>query len=114
VYEGHAPIIRRCYAQRVNPFGVLKPEYVYRPRQLVRRLLDGRRVPGSFIDAPLPWGASIRVRTGDAIGDAVLQLGVLDLAVTEVFLRLAEAGETAIDAGANVGYMTALLAHRVH
>jgi FkbM family methyltransferase len=38
---------------------------------------------------------------------------VHELAVTETIYRLVRAGETAIDVGANLGYHTSLLAHRV-
>jgi FkbM family methyltransferase len=38
---------------------------------------------------------------------------VIDLAVTEALWRLAQERETAVDVGANIGYMTSLLARRV-
>jgi FkbM family methyltransferase len=53
------------------------------------------------------------VSTRDDIGLAVLHLGVFDLLVTETIFRLADAGETALDVGANIGYMTAILAAAV-
>jgi FkbM family methyltransferase len=60
----------------------------------------------------LPWGGSLDCWPGDAIGSALIRTGVYDLTVSEVLARLAAPGELAIDAGANVGYMTALLAWR--
>jgi protein-L-isoaspartate O-methyltransferase len=46
-------------------------------------------------------------------GKALLNQGVYDLAVFEEIWRLCDKGETALDIGANIGIMTALLAHRV-
>jgi FkbM family methyltransferase len=61
----------------------------------------------------MPWGWDIEVHTNEDLGKSILYLGVYDLVVSETIWRLAEAGETALDIGANVGYMTALLAKRV-
>jgi len=89
----------------------LKPWYVCRPRQLARRL-------GQFVSAPptglvpvtLPWGATVRVNPAETVGRAVWTTGVYDLAVCEVLWRLLPAGGAALDAGANVGVLTTLLA----
>lgn len=40
-------------------------------------------------------------------------MGVYDLCVTEALWRLIDPGETAIDVGANIGYMTSVMAKRV-
>jgi FkbM family methyltransferase len=96
----------------VNARALLKAEYLFRPSQVFRRILTGRR-NGEFTETVLPWGAPIRVRTNDAIGRVVLALGVFDLPVTETLLRLAEPGEVVADVGANLGCMTAALAQAV-
>src|SRR4051812_34318677 len=95
--------------------GWLKPEYLYRPRQGLRRLLRvfDRVSSGEFVVADLPWGMPLRVRPGEVHGAALLDLGVIDLAVTEVLWRLTDPGETAADVGANIGAMSAVLAARV-
>jgi FkbM family methyltransferase len=49
----------------------------------------------------------------DPIGRAVARTGVYDLVVAETLARLADPGETAVDAGANVGLMSNLLGHAV-
>jgi FkbM family methyltransferase len=93
---------------------VFLPHYMFRPIQLVRRI--ARRVRGSSADAvtvTMPWGASIRCRSRDAIGLSLQQLGVFELGVAETLWRLADPGELAVDVGGNVGQMTAILAHRV-
>jgi FkbM family methyltransferase len=47
------------------------------------------------------------------IGFSLWHLGIYDLVVSEVLWRLLDRGEHAIDVGANLGYMTSLLAARV-
>ena len=61
----------------------------------------------------LPWGATIRCRSRDAIGLSLQQLGVFELGVAETLWRLADPGELAVDVGGNIGQMTAIFAHRV-
>ena len=96
----------------MNALAFLKAEYLFRPVQVLRRILPGRP-HGDFAEAVLPWGAPIRVRQGDAIGQVILALGVFDLPVTEALLRLADPGEVVADVGANLGSMTAALAWAV-
>jgi FkbM family methyltransferase len=59
------------------------------------------------------WGHSLSVDTREMIGSSIARMGVHELAVTEVIYRLVRTGETAIDLGANLGYHTSLLAHRL-
>ena len=96
----------------MKPLGLLKAEYVFRPRQILRRLFASRP-RGEFAEAMLPWGVPVRFRTNDAIGRIIVTLGVHDLPVTEALMRLADPGEIAVDAGANIGCMTAALARAV-
>lgn len=97
-----------------NVGAVLAPWYRHRPRQLFRRLLRGSILPakGRHI-VTLPWGVPIRVNVGEAIGASIWYQGIHDLPVTEVIWRLLEPGDSAIDAGANIGYMSGLMAYRV-
>lgn len=85
---------------------LLKPEYVYRPGQILRRL----RPPSGVVT--LPWGLPIACDPAEEIGRAIHTLGVYDLPVTEALWRLTDPGDVAVDAGANIGYMTAVLAAR--
>jgi FkbM family methyltransferase len=91
-----------------------KPYYVWRPRQALRRFAPGAhdRSPDGIASIELPWGGPVYCWPGDAIGSALARTGVYDLTVSEVLARLTAPGEFAIDAGANIGYMTALLASR--
>jgi FkbM family methyltransferase len=60
----------------------------------------------------LPWGCPIEIDVGETIGRSIWTAGVYDLAVAEVLFRLADPRLLAIDAGANIGAMTGLLAAR--
>lgn len=92
-------------------FGIWKPEYIFRPSQLLRRLFLKRQL--GDIAVRLPWGKSIRVSTVDHVGSQIATLGVYDLVVTETLWRLCDLGETAIDVGANIGYTTFVMAERL-
>jgi FkbM family methyltransferase len=86
-----------------------KPYYAFRPSQLLRH---AKWSVASQRDAHvrLPWGLPIRARTDEAIGRAIARTGLYDLCTTETLFRLTDLGEVAIDAGANIGHMTSVLA----
>ncbi len=54
-------------------------------------------------------GAPITLWPDDYVGRCIRRLGFYDLCVSETLLRLTDPGDTVIDAGANVGAMTAVL-----
>ena len=56
------------------------------------------------------WGSQLYCWP-DSLGRAVARTGVYDLVVAETLARLCDPGETAVDAGANVGLMSNVLAH---
>jgi len=90
-----------------------KPEYIFRPSQIITRLRREYQKPRQFEELTLTWGAKIRFQASEIVGRALWTVGVADPTVTEVIWRLADDGETAVDVGANIGYMTSLLAARV-
>lgn len=90
-----------------------KPEYVFRPGQVLRAVRRDRSTPGRYEVVTLPWGVPLRIRPADNIGRAIWRAGVYDLALTESILRLADPGEVAVDVGANIGVMTAAMASAV-
>lgn len=92
---------------------LLKPEYVYRPKQLYLRVVRGFRSENGFEDLRLPWGTSIYVHHEHHVGRAIWHLGLYDLTVTEALWRLVDRDELAVDVGANIGYMTGIMAVRV-
>ena len=94
-------------------FGFLKPEYLYRPKLILRRLSIRLPPTTDFIIETLPWGMSIRANPNEELGRILLRLGIIDLAVTEMLWRLTDPGELAVDVGANIGYMTSVLAAKV-
>jgi FkbM family methyltransferase len=89
-----------------------KPEYIYRPRQALRRVYQAVRPQPPLVEVDLPWGLSISVRPSSVMGRAVWCMGVYDLPLTEAVWRLLDPGETAIDVGANHGYVTSIMAAR--
>ncbi len=91
-----------------HPF---KPEYLWRPSQILRRLSF---TPSRAVTAlSLPWGCTIRARSADDIGRSIATQGVYDLPLTEALTRLCDPGETALDLGANIGYASLVLARAV-
>ncbi|MEH2319941.1 FkbM family methyltransferase [Nostoc sp.] len=92
-----------------------KPEYFFRPSQIWQRIqrFTDKNVINNFESVILPWKAQIRIHPDDTIGRAIYMTGVYDLIVTEMLWRLIEQGEIAIDVGANIGYMTSIMAAKV-
>ncbi len=89
----------------------LKPWFLYRPRQLIRRCLRAAKPPAQAIQVvELPWGCPMELDIRETIGRSIWTAGVYDLAVVEVLTRLADPKRLAIDAGANIGAMTGALA----
>lgn len=87
------------------------PAYVWRPRQIGRRLAASRRGPGREL-VVLPWGDEIVVDPGESVGSGIARLGVHELRVSEAMWRLTERSDLALDVGANIGYYTSLLGRR--
>ncbi|MEN9572637.1 MAG: hypothetical protein RL514_492 [Verrucomicrobiota bacterium] len=94
----------------MNPLKLFtRPEYAFRPRQVLTRLLRFvTPVPESAV-VTLPWGDAVRVCPRETIGAEIWYCGVFDLPVAETLWRLLDADETALDVGANLGQMTSLL-----
>jgi len=92
-----------------HPF--LRPEYLWRPRQILRRLSF---TPSQNVtELALPWHCTINARSAEDIGRSIATQGVYDLPLTEALTRLADPGETALDLGANIGYASLVLARAV-
>jgi FkbM family methyltransferase len=77
--------------------------------QVVRRALVAFSPPFAGYQPLLTsWGIQVRADPTKAIGRSILMTGIYDLAVSEILVRLIKPGDTVIDAGSNVGYMTLL------
>lgn len=93
---------------------LIKPEYLYNPGQILRRLrLTDECIRRGECVARLRWGLDLRIDPRELIGNCIARLGVYDLAVSEALWRLVDPGESAIDAGSNIGYTASILARRV-
>lgn len=92
-----------------------QPQYVLRPRSMLRRLLRPRDSydARALATARLPWGLEITVQAGESVGYTIQTAGVFDISVSEAIYRLLDLGDVATDVGAHVGYMTGLMATRV-
>lgn len=93
--------------------GLGKPQYLFRPGILLRRLGREVRPVGAREVVRLPWGLHIEVITSDVVGMGLAHQGLSDIVTTEVLWRLTSPGDRTIDVGANIGYFTSLLAIRV-
>jgi hypothetical protein len=89
-----------------------KPEYLFRPQQIISRLQCGWRNQDRFVNVQLPWGLPIRVQPVEMIGRSICSYGVYDLVTTESIVRPLDVAEIAIDVGANIGYMSGVMAWR--
>jgi len=98
----------------MNILGLFKPEYFYQPKVALRRIIPfAKKETSEFVERELPWGMTISVRRLEEHEKMLSVLGVCDLIVTESLWRLTQPGELAVDLGANIGYMSSILAKRV-
>jgi FkbM family methyltransferase len=93
---------------------ILRPPYIFQPQQIVKRIWREMFWKSrQAVIVNLPWGIPITVDPREAIGYNIWSRGLYEVGVTETLWRLTGEGETAVDAGANVGYMTSILGVRV-
>jgi len=88
-----------------------KLEYFLRSKQIIHRLRIAffKSKFEEISEVTLPLGLRIKVHPHENIGHTIFKSGVFDLAVSEVLWRLIDEGETTIDVGANIGYMTSII-----
>lgn len=90
-----------------------KPEYFFRPHQALRRVYSAFAGPKAAMRVQLPWKQLLLVNPTETIGRSLCHMGVYDLVLTECLWRFATPGTKAADIGANIGYFSLLLSHRV-
>ncbi|MSO23344.1 MAG: FkbM family methyltransferase [Acidobacteria bacterium] len=89
------------------------PEYLHRPVQILRRLRRELNPPQQHETVRLPWGLELRIRLPELMSNSLWYKGIYDITCSETIWRLLDEGESALDVGANIGYMTSLMAARV-
>lgn len=93
-----------------------RPEYLLRPQQIYHRLLNPRdQVFTDSQKVTLPWGATLLIYpdTQEVIERSLWIVGIYDLSLSEALWRAIAPGEIVLDIGANIGYMTSLIAAKV-
>src|SRR5262245_57997944 len=88
--------------------GLQRPEYFFHPGQIWRRMR--RHAALAKDEVRLVWGLPIRVNPSCLIGTDILNLGLYDRIIPETICRLLDAGEWALDVGANIGQNTSIMA----
>jgi FkbM family methyltransferase len=90
-----------------------KPEYFFRPLQVLRRVRAALSEDPLSREIKMPWGDALVVNPNETIGRALYHTGVYDLVLSECLWRLCEGQMKVLDIGANIGYFSSLLASRV-
>lgn len=93
----------------MRPFkAIRRPEYLFNPRQIWRRLWRHSLCEGNAIQ--LAWGLPVEVDPISGVGLDIINIGVSDRVVAEAIWRLLDPGETAFDIGANIGQNASIMA----
>src|ERR1700694_2916484 len=95
----------------LNPLKLLsRPEYLFRQRQMIRRLKRIGKARPELLDVKLQWVAVVTIHTGEKIGAAIYYYGISDKVVSEAIWRLLDRSEVAVEIGANIGQNCSLMA----
>lgn len=94
-------------------WSLCKPEYVCRPGQAFRRVRRALAPRHRAHVVNLPWGLALGLAPRDMIARSILRNDVFDLVLSESVWRLLDPDELALDIGANIGYVTSIMAARV-
>lgn len=91
---------------------VSKPEYFFRPKQVLQRFRHLWRSPRAVETVELPWGAMVVVHMAENVGSDIFHYGIFDRIVPEAIWRLSDEGEMGVDIGANIGQNSSVMAIR--
>jgi FkbM family methyltransferase len=89
----------------------VKPEYVYQPRRLFGRLI--RRSDRASPTAVTAFGLPLDIMPDELISNSIRRKGIYDIVTAEAIFRLLDPKAHALDVGAHVGLMSAIMALRV-
>ena len=89
-----------------------RPEYLLRPGNLFRRVALRYLYRGKNVVVRLKNGCRIEVREGEFHGNQIINTRCHDAALSEFLWRLIRKGDTCVDVGANIGYVSLLMAAR--
>ena len=89
---------------------VRRPELIFRPLQIIKRVMWIFSKNTKTKKVALPWGMKINACPRDRIGSSILKTGTYDTVLLECLSRLINPGEIGLDIGANHGLMTSLMA----
>lgn len=89
-----------------------RPEYMFRPTQIVRRILFSIKAPCGVTWVKTHWKLPLIINVDELHGRAMLSLGIVDLRVSEVIWRLVRRGDRVVDVGANIGALLSVMAYR--
>jgi FkbM family methyltransferase len=92
----------RSLAESLN-----RPEYLYQPGKLIRRILTGNSTREGAEVVMLPWGVPLELDSSESIGRIISHHGIFEMPVVEAIFRLVDPSEIFLDVGANIGYMAA-------
>lgn len=87
-----------------------KPEYFFRPQQIVKRF-QLNSIKNTIVETELLWGhKNFQVNAAETVGRSILSYGLYDLALSEAIYRLTNKASLCVDVGANIGYFSSLFA----
>lgn len=89
---------------------LLKPEHLFQPRRFLSRFVG--RPDRLSPTARTTFGLDLDVMPNEMISNSVRRNGMFDITTAEVLYRLLDEGEDALDVGAHVGLMSAVMALR--
>jgi FkbM family methyltransferase len=91
---------------------LLRPEYLLRPQNVLRRIFLRRIHAGRSVTVPLPFSMALSVTEGEFVGNNIINTRCHDPALAECLWRLVQPGDVCVDVGANIGYTTLVMASR--
>jgi len=105
---------RQSEALTIIKWRLTKPEYLFRPLTILRRFRKLHKGQDPMYSvAKLYWRLTLRVSTSDKLSAGIIRTGIDDITQSEIIWRLLAGGDTAIDVGANIGYVASIMAAKV-